>query len=105
VTVFNVGPTGHLSLLYPDAAPAEVRMYNPLFTKPAPTGGEGFADDLNPNSLEVLGDARTERDSERSLFTTDRAKSYPAPDGKLTFDKLSSVYVNADGRHGRYRNP
>jgi glutaminyl-tRNA synthetase len=43
-----------------DAVPAEVRLYNPLFTKPDPTGGEGFADDLNPNSLEVLGDARVE---------------------------------------------
>ena len=34
--------------------PAEVRLYNPLFTKPDPNGGEGFAADLNPNSLEVL---------------------------------------------------
>ena len=36
------------------AIPAEVRLYNPLFTKPDPSGGEGFAADLNPNSLEVL---------------------------------------------------
>jgi glutaminyl-tRNA synthetase len=43
-----------------DAVPAEVRLYNPLFTKPDPTGGEGFATDLNPDSLEVLGDARVE---------------------------------------------
>ncbi len=40
--------------------PAEVRIYNPLFAKPDPTGGEGFAADLNPNSLEVLSDARVE---------------------------------------------
>jgi len=39
---------------------AEVRIYNPLFNKPDPTGGEGFATDLNPNSLEILGDARVE---------------------------------------------
>jgi glutaminyl-tRNA synthetase len=39
---------------------AEVRLYNPLFTKPDPAGGENFAADLNPNSLEVLGDARVE---------------------------------------------
>jgi glutaminyl-tRNA synthetase len=38
----------------------EVRIYNPLFAKPDPTGGEGFAADLNPNSLEVLSDARVE---------------------------------------------
>jgi glutaminyl-tRNA synthetase len=40
--------------------PAEVRIYNPLFSKPDPTGGEGFTADLNPNSLEILGDARIE---------------------------------------------
>jgi glutaminyl-tRNA synthetase len=43
-----------------DSVPAEVRVYNPLFTKPDPTGGEGFTDDLNPNSLEVVSDARIE---------------------------------------------
>jgi len=42
------------------AKPAEVRLYNPLFAKPDPTGGEGFAADLNPHSLEVLADARIE---------------------------------------------
>jgi glutaminyl-tRNA synthetase len=40
--------------------PAEVRIYNPLFTKPDPSGGEGFTADLNPQSLEVLNDARVE---------------------------------------------
>ena len=40
---------------------AEVRVYNPLFAKPDPTGGEGFIKDLNPNSLEVLGEARVEQ--------------------------------------------
>jgi len=42
------------------AMPAEVRLYNPLFTKPEPSGGEGFAADLNPNSLERLTGARLE---------------------------------------------
>jgi glutaminyl-tRNA synthetase len=42
------------------STPAEVRLYNPLFTKPDPSGGEGFAADLNPNSLEVLNEARLE---------------------------------------------
>jgi glutaminyl-tRNA synthetase len=40
--------------------PAEVRIYNPLFAKPDPSGGENFAADLNPTSLEVLHDARLE---------------------------------------------
>ena len=39
--------------------PAEVRLYNPLFTKPDPNVAE-FAADLNPNSLEVLAGARLE---------------------------------------------
>ena len=30
------------------------------------------------------------------LIRTDRAKSYPAPDGKLTFDKLSSVFLSGN---------
>jgi glutaminyl-tRNA synthetase len=42
-----------------DAVAAEVRLYNPLFTKPDPSASS-FAADLNPNSLEVLPDARLE---------------------------------------------
>jgi electron-transferring-flavoprotein dehydrogenase len=40
-----------------------------------------------------LGKLRTEPDAAQPLLRTDRATSYPAPDGKLTFDKLSSVYA------------
>jgi glutaminyl-tRNA synthetase len=42
-----------------DAVPAEVRLYNSLFLSPNPDAGN-FAADLNPNSLEVLPDARLE---------------------------------------------
>jgi electron-transferring-flavoprotein dehydrogenase len=42
------------------------------------------------------GDAKTERDAEHAIVSTDRAKSYPAPDGKLTFDKLSSVFASGN---------
>jgi electron-transferring-flavoprotein dehydrogenase len=42
------------------------------------------------------GDARTERDAEQSLLHTDRAASYPAADGRLTFDKLSSVFASGN---------
>jgi glutaminyl-tRNA synthetase len=41
------------------AVPAEIRLYNPLFTRPDPSAGD-FAADLNPNSLEVLTDAKLE---------------------------------------------
>jgi len=40
--------------------PSEVRLYNPLFIKPNPTGGENFTADLNPSSLEILNGARLE---------------------------------------------
>jgi glutaminyl-tRNA synthetase len=42
------------------AVPAELRLYNPLFVRPDPKGGENFTADLNPKSLEVLSDARVE---------------------------------------------
>ncbi len=42
-----------------DAVPAEVRLYNQLFTRPEPNAGD-FAGDLNPDSLEVLADCRVE---------------------------------------------
>jgi glutaminyl-tRNA synthetase len=41
------------------SVPAEVRLYNQLFTTPSPDAGN-FAADLNPQSLEVLTDARVE---------------------------------------------
>jgi glutaminyl-tRNA synthetase len=40
--------------------PAELRLYNALFTRPDPKGEENFAGDLNLNSLEVLSNARVE---------------------------------------------
>jgi electron-transferring-flavoprotein dehydrogenase len=38
----------------------------------------------------------THRDSEQPLMRTDRAKRYPKPDGKLTFDKLSGVFLTGN---------
>jgi glutaminyl-tRNA synthetase len=42
-----------------DAVKAEVRLYNPLFARPDPDAAN-FAADLNPQSLEVIADARVE---------------------------------------------
>jgi electron-transferring-flavoprotein dehydrogenase len=42
------------------------------------------------------GNARTEPDAEQELIRTNRAASYPAPDGTLTFDKLSSVFLSGN---------
>jgi glutaminyl-tRNA synthetase len=41
------------------SVPAEIRVYNPLFAKPSPDAAN-FAADLNPQSLEILQDARIE---------------------------------------------
>jgi electron-transferring-flavoprotein dehydrogenase len=42
------------------------------------------------------GDLATERDAAQTLISSGRAASYPAPDGKLTFDKLSSVFASGN---------
>jgi glutaminyl-tRNA synthetase len=42
-----------------DSIPAEIRIYNQLFSTPNPDAGN-FAADLNPQSLEILQDARIE---------------------------------------------
>jgi electron-transferring-flavoprotein dehydrogenase len=42
------------------------------------------------------GDARSEPDAEQELIRTGRARRYPAPDGKLAFDKLSSVFLSGN---------
>jgi electron-transferring-flavoprotein dehydrogenase len=42
------------------------------------------------------GDSSTEPDADQDLIRSDRAESYPAADGKLTFDKLSSVFLSGN---------
>jgi glutaminyl-tRNA synthetase len=39
---------------------AEIRLYNPLFTRPDPGAGGDMLADLNPQSLEVIAEARVE---------------------------------------------
>ena len=41
------------------SVPAEIRIYNQLFQNPAPDAAN-FAGDINPQSLEILSDARVE---------------------------------------------
>jgi glutaminyl-tRNA synthetase len=43
----------------PHSVPAEVRLYNQLFVKPTPDAAN-FSADLNPQSLEILTEARVE---------------------------------------------
>ncbi len=42
------------------------------------------------------GQVPSHPDAEAEIFVTDRDKHYPAPDGKLTFDKLSSVFASGN---------
>jgi electron-transferring-flavoprotein dehydrogenase len=42
------------------------------------------------------GNVHMEPDTDQELIRTGRAKSYPAADGKLTFDKLSSVFLSGN---------
>ena len=42
------------------------------------------------------GDHPTELDAAQPAVRTDRRRRYPTPDGKLTFDKLSSVYLSGN---------
>jgi glutaminyl-tRNA synthetase len=77
-----------------DSIAADVRLYNPLFTKPDPTGGEGFAADLNPHSLETvaarlepaLAEAKVERpvQFERNGYFCLDKDSVP---GRLVFNR------------------
>jgi electron-transferring-flavoprotein dehydrogenase len=74
----------------------EVRNMRPAFGRGFYAGGAiaGLATASKgrfpPRDLEL------ERDAEVDLIRTDRARSYPAPDGKLTFDKLSSVFASGN---------
>ncbi len=42
------------------------------------------------------GHWKTDRDADAPLLKTDRHERYPRPDGKYTFDKLSSVYITGN---------
>ncbi len=91
-----------------DSLPAEVRLYNPLFSKPEPDVAN-FAADLDPKSLEVLSDARLEPSLaggnspepvqfERQGYFARDPDSQP---GKLVFNRtvgLRDSYAKAAGK-------
>jgi glutaminyl-tRNA synthetase len=74
------------------ALPAEVRLYDHLFTKPAPmdvSEGVDWKSNINPASLEVLADCRLEP----SLASA-------APGSRFQFERLGYFCVDADSRPG-----
>jgi len=72
-----------------DSLPAEVRLYNPLFSDPSPDAGN-FAAGLNPDSLEVLSDCRLE-----PAILADNAT------GPVQFERLGYFFRDKDSAPGR----
>jgi electron-transferring-flavoprotein dehydrogenase len=74
----------------------EVRNMRPAFGRGLIFGGALAGAMTATKGRFPWRDLRLERDADIDLIRTDRAKSYPAPDGKLTFDKLSSVFASGN---------
>jgi len=72
----------------PHSKPAELRLYNRLFSVPAPDNEENFLDAINPESLEVLTDCRVEA----SLANPQPESRYQFErTGYFCFDAIDSV--------------
>jgi len=74
----------------------QVRNLRPAFGKGLWLGGALAGAMTASRGAFPRGDASLEPDAEQELIRTDRAQSYPVPDGKLTFDKLSSVFLSGN---------
>jgi electron-transferring-flavoprotein dehydrogenase len=74
----------------------EVRNMRQVFGRGFFVGGAlASAMTLSKGRVE-LGKLPAERDADAPVLRTGRAASYPAPDGSLTFDKLSSVFASGN---------
>jgi glutaminyl-tRNA synthetase len=71
------------------SVPAEVRLYNHLFTQPEPNAAD-FAADLNPQSMEVLSDSRME-----AALASDNV------DAPVQFERQGYFYRDPDSTPGR----
>jgi electron-transferring-flavoprotein dehydrogenase len=74
----------------------EVRNMRPAFGRGFWVGGAMAGAMTASKGRFPPKNASLERDVEQSLMRTKRAASYPAPDGRLTFDKLSSVFASGN---------
>jgi electron-transferring-flavoprotein dehydrogenase len=74
----------------------EVRNMRPAFGRGFLVGGALAGAMTATKGRFPPRDLELERDAGVDLIRTDRAKSYPAPDGKFTFDKLSSVFASGN---------
>ncbi|MFZ0837961.1 MAG: glutamine--tRNA ligase, partial [Xanthobacteraceae bacterium] len=71
------------------SVPAEVRLYNHLFTRPEPNAAD-FAADLNAQSMEVLSDSRLE-----AALASDNI------DAPVQFERQGYFYRDPDSTPGR----
>jgi glutaminyl-tRNA synthetase len=72
------------------AVPAEVRLYDHLFTAPEPGAGSDFRDDLNAGSLEILQQCRLEP-----------ALAEAATGEPVQFERQGYFALDPDSRQGR----
>ncbi len=72
----------------PHSLPAEIRLYDRLFTVPNPDSEENFLDVFNPNSLQVLTDCRVEASLAKAA--TDSRYQFERT-GYFCFDVVDSV--------------
>lgn len=70
------------------ALPAEIRLYDRLFSAPNPDSADNFLDVLNPNSLEVLAGCRVE--ASLSKVTADSRYQFERT-GYFCFDAKDSI--------------
>ena len=74
----------------------EVRNMRQAFDKGFFVGG-GLASAMTVTKGKLPPfELRSEANADRTLIRTGRAERYPKPDGKLTFDKLSSVFLSGN---------
>ncbi len=74
----------------------EVRNMRPAFSRGFWLGGALAGAMTATKGHFPRRDLHLERDVDVELIRTERARDYPAPDGKLTFDKLSSVFASGN---------
>ena len=72
------------------ALPAEIRLYDQLFTAPNPGASGDILADLNPRSLEVLGDCRVEP-----------ALAEATPGAPFQFERQGYFCLDSDAAPGR----
>jgi len=73
-----------------DSVPAEVHLYDHLFTRPDPGANGDVMADLNPNSLEVLSDCRVEP-----------ALAQTPPGEAVQFERQGYFCLDRDSKPGR----